>query len=302
MKRASIDIGSNSILLLAGDFTFEMNILAKESRVVGLGKDLDINNEFRADKIDLAFDVLKEYKKICDNLSISSIIVTATEATRVAKNSHLLLDKMDKELGLNVKIISGEGEAFYTARGVASGLNNNSDTVVIMDIGGASTELIKVNLGPFSIESSISLPVGSVRMKDWKKDGSDEMKVQDILKEYNVESFITDNLTCVAGTMTTVGAMLGKLDIFDEDTIDGSTYLGSELENIFKEIEDFSKDDILLKYPVTGKRSLTVVGGLKLALIIGKALSVKSYKISTKGLYYGTLIEGKIDDRFICKS
>ena len=92
MKKASIDIGSNSILLLAANIGAEVNIVLNESHVTGLGRDLDLNQEFIDIAMNESFNVLKDYTHACKKIGIEpkDIIVTATEASRVAKNLSLI--------------------------------------------------------------------------------------------------------------------------------------------------------------------------------------------------------------------
>ncbi|CAN0020072.1 unnamed protein product, partial [Chrysoparadoxa australica] len=123
LKRASIDIGSNTVLLLAAEISEQGEIqkeLANESRVTSLGKDLDKTGVFRQESMDDTYSAFVDYKKILNKLGITSenTIVTATEASRVAKNARPFLDKLESDFDVKIHLISGEGEAFYTSYGV----------------------------------------------------------------------------------------------------------------------------------------------------------------------------------------
>ena len=86
--RASIDIGSNSVLLLVADVSDgKFQELSKQSYITSLGKELDKNKLFHADSMHATFEALKAYGIECDKYNIPSdeIIVTATEASRVAR-------------------------------------------------------------------------------------------------------------------------------------------------------------------------------------------------------------------------
>ena len=115
-----------------------------------------------------SFKVLSLYQKKCldHDIDPAKILATATEASRVAKNSSEFYAKVKKELGIDVKIISGEAEAYYSTMGILFDTKITDPEITIMDIGGASTELIKVNTAKKEIIHSFSMPVGAVRMNN----------------------------------------------------------------------------------------------------------------------------------------
>jgi exopolyphosphatase/guanosine-5'-triphosphate,3'-diphosphate pyrophosphatase len=303
LNRASIDIGSNTVLLLAASFSedgsFERELL-NESRVTSLGKDLDKTGVFAKKSIKETEKALTEYVELLKGINIvpEDVIVTATEASRVAKNSHELFSKVKSELGLNVTIINGEGEAYYTSLGVTSQSELGEEFVTIMDIGGASTELIKVRTRPFSVESSISLPIGSVRCTDWLKEKIFAQKVEEIFRNFDVTPYETDHLLCVAGSMTSLGSMIKGLTKFDSDQVNGTRISFSDFLKFTEKIKKRTPTELLLKFPFLGKRSKSIVGGAYLGEQMGKALKVNTFEISTLGLRYGTITAGGIDERF----
>lgn len=301
--RASIDIGSNSILLLIIE---EKNpgfkVVANESHVTGLGRDLDLNGIFSDEAMKESFGVLREYQEIClkYGLAIEQIIATATEASRVAKNAPRFYKKVYDELGLNVQIITGEAEAYYSTIGILIDDKIDEDEITIMDIGGASTELIKVNVANKAILQSFSMPVGAVRMNNWKVEHIQEEKLQDVLKRFSkeLESVKTRKLYCVAGTMTSVGNIYLGNKNFIEDEVNGLVFSANELKDIRSKHLDLLPHDFLAMYPFLGKRSQTIASGLTLANVIIDRLDVDLLYISTYGLRYGTILLEQIPDHF----
>lgn len=296
MIRASIDIGSNSVLLLACEFStkIEKEIL-NLSHITSLGKDLDKTGEFCKESMDATFEALKDYKEQLEKIkfSIKDTIVTATEAARVAKNSKVFFEKIKNELGFEIKIISGVQEAYYTALGVASGINSDAKECTVMDIGGASTEFIKLNLNPFIVNDSISLPVGSVRATDWKKESIFDQKMNEILS-VDTEKYNSEILICVAGSMTSLASMyLGK-KVFNDKEIDGMQIEFGEFRKFVAELQRTNVEELLLNFPFLGKRAAMVAGGAKVAELLGLKLNIKKLQISTRGLRYGVLVAGGI--------
>lgn len=301
MVRASIDIGSNTVLLLVGDVDgLSYKELENESRVTSLGKDLDQNQEFLKQSMEDTFDALREYVDITSKYSIKpeDIIVTATEASRVAKNSKELFKKVEAALGLKVQIINAEGEAFYTSLGVVRGAGLKEGKISIMDIGGASTEFIKIEVNPFKVIDSISLPFGSVRATDWLNAGILEDKLNETINNSRLQDFKCEHLLCVAGSMTSLGGMILGLKKFDASVINGKKITFAEFLPFVNKLQGRTSQQILMNFPFLGKRSKSILGGALLGKKVGEFLNIRSFEISTLGLRYGTLFSGEIHEHY----
>jgi exopolyphosphatase/guanosine-5'-triphosphate,3'-diphosphate pyrophosphatase len=304
MRRASIDIGSNSVLLLAVELSSSGEIqkeLLNESFITSLGKDLDVTKKFHPESIKATYEALSAYKKLLDTIQfpVEDVVATATEASRVSTNSHEFFKKIKEELGFNIQIISSAGEAYYTALGVVSSVGSTTDDIVVMDVGGASTELILIQTKPaFKIKSSVSLPVGSVRATDWKSKGEFEERMNAILAP-DMSVYHTDTLICVAGSMTALASMyLGQKEYSDEK-VEGMKIAFSSFQDFSKDLQNTSVDNLRLLFPFLQKRAPMVAGGSRVAELIGNKLKIKTIKISTRGLRYGTVITGGIDEQYI---
>lgn len=302
MIRASIDIGSNSVLLLAAEVDSSGKKILKEllnlSYITALGKDLDKTKMFHPDSMKATYEALVDYKEQLKKINIlpSQVLVTATEAARIATNSVEFFSQIKNELGFKITIITSDAEAYFTACGVASGSVENNN-VVIMDIGGASTELIKVQLNPFQLVDSISLPIGVVRATDWIKDNCFEKKAKDIFST-NLEFYQTLELLCVAGGMTALAAMYLGLKEFDSQKIEGMNIPFDSFKLFAQTIQKTSPKELLEKFPFLGKRVEVIVAASKVAVLFGSQLKIENIKISTRGLRYGTVLIGAIDDQF----
>lgn len=302
--RASIDIGSNSVLLLVADFTSgKLKELVKRTEITQLGKELDKNKVFHPESMALTFNVIKSYKEECEKLGVPSdkIIATATEAARVAQNSASFFEKIKNELNIDIKIITSQAEAHYSTRGILFDSHFESEVITIMDIGGASTELIKVNTKTFQILETISMPVGAVRCSQWL---SDQLFVQNLQKVFadfrnDLDKFQSKEIFCVAGTITSLGNMHLQKKDFEEHEVHGLVLKIEEIDTLFKKYSDLSPEKFLEYFPFLHKRSESIRGGLHLVYHVCHRLLVKELKISTYGLRFGTLLEGKIKGDFI---
>ncbi|MGK0367606.1 MAG: exopolyphosphatase/guanosine-5'-triphosphate,3'-diphosphate pyrophosphatase [Thermoproteota archaeon] len=302
---ASIDIGSNSCLLLVAKVSKDsvLEILFRDQFVTQLGKDLDKTGVFCKESMDDTFGALNTYAKKIMNYGLKpeDVIVTATEAARVAKNSEEFFSKVKGNLSLNIQIITGEAEAYYSALGATIDQKDNFKELMIMDIGGASTELISLTTNPYRVNDFVSLPVGSVRMTNWFEEGILDSKIEALLEEYSdqINKFKSDLLLCVAGTMTSVASMeLGNTE-FIESEVHNHEFSTARLADFVEKYKYYAADDFLDDFPFLRKRAKAISGGIKVAKLLTRVLGVKKVIVSTYGLMFGVALEGGLKDEFI---
>jgi exopolyphosphatase / guanosine-5'-triphosphate,3'-diphosphate pyrophosphatase len=169
MRKASIDIGTNSVLLLVAEMDGEnLHILRELQEVPRLGKGVDKNRNLHPDSQQRVIAVLKNYQNYLDDHypeTTAETIVTATSAARDAANRDQFLRLVKKETGWDVRLLSGREEAEITYRGALSVLNGREKTKnVILDIGGGSTEIAYGN--GYNLADGFSADMGSVRFTE----------------------------------------------------------------------------------------------------------------------------------------
>lgn len=302
MINASIDIGSNSILLLIAKLNEGkiVEVLENESQVTGLGRNLDETGEFIPEAMKDSLNALADYANILKQYDVNNIVVTATEASRVAANASSFFKEVYEKTGLEIKIITGEAEAYYSTKGIL--LGSKLTDMVIMDIGGASTELIKLTNS--NLDFSFSMPVGAVRLTNWFEKNLVNEKMHEafnLFKDQLSNLKPTKQLYCVAGTMTSVANMDLENKEFIENQVHGHQINYSRICELSEKYDKYSPEQFLDEFPFLGKRSKTIRAGLYLAKSICEMLSVENLEVSTYGLRYGTLIEGEVKNEFIFK-
>ncbi len=293
--KAVIDIGSNSCLFLAGHFDGR-KFFEKESisTITGLGRDLDLNNEFIPEAMEDTFEALSNYKNRASALGLKpgQIKVTATEASRVANNAQTFFEKIKKELGFEISIISSSDEAYYSALGASLGFTEPQNELILMDIGGASTEFIKITRQPFKVIESISLPMGVVRATAWIEKGLWEQEIQRILNLFSQgQNYKTKMLVGIAGSITTHAAMLLELPDYDDKAVHGQRITVKNYKSFSEKIFKLSADELLEKYPYIGKRAKVSHAGCYIINTITEALNTEEIYVSTFGLRHGVLFE-----------
>jgi exopolyphosphatase/guanosine-5'-triphosphate,3'-diphosphate pyrophosphatase len=227
LKRvASIDIGTNTILLLIAKVE-EARIypLYEIETIARLGEGVQKNGILLKEAMERSLQTLAQYLKWCQEMGVQQIFAAGTSALREARNSEEFLKSVEEKLNLSIDVISGEEEAQLSFLAVAEDLGEVNQSILVVDIGGGSTELI---LGKgHQISQWISLPLGSVRFTE-RFLLSDPVKEEEWnMMEKNIrESLVNiphsqDPLLMVAvgGTATTLASVEQSLEDFFAEKI-----------------------------------------------------------------------------------
>jgi len=240
----AIDLGSNSLRILEYDCVTSKQTFSSE-RVVktadGLAEFGMVNDEAVSRVIATILDVQKQI-----DFSSQKIQAVTTEAIRRASNSDAILAQIKVETGVVFNIISGEEEARLTLLAVQNRLKklqHASDTFVLVDIGGGSTELI-FHYGSQTI--SKSFPIGIVTIaqtyEDLRKIEESLPKEMFEMQMFCAEVYATKGkpaaYVATAGTPTTVAAMkLGfNYETYDAIKINGTSLQKDELDFYLKKL------------------------------------------------------------------
>lgn len=159
-----IDLGSNSVRLMLnkiypnGSFKLIDEIKEGVRLSEGMGKDYLLQPK----AIRRTIETIRLFTKLCHTNDVKNIIAVATAAVRQAANQKEFLEDLYQETGLEFRVLSGEEEAYYVYQGVINSLENKD--ALIVDIGGGSTEIIKIKNR--ELIHSISLPFGAVTLTE----------------------------------------------------------------------------------------------------------------------------------------
>jgi exopolyphosphatase/guanosine-5'-triphosphate,3'-diphosphate pyrophosphatase len=227
---AAFDCGTNSLRLLIADLdreTGEMTELVREMRIVRLGQGVDRTGRISEESMARTFAALDEYHALVAEHGPTAIRFCATSAARDATNAQDFVTGVEDRLGVEPEVIDGDAEARASFAGVTRVLGEVVGPVLVLDIGGGSTELI---LGDTSGEVLLaeSLDIGSVRLTErhlhTDPPTADEVTtlcadVDVALDGSRVDPSVARTVVGVAGTVTTVAAGALGLPAYDRDRI-----------------------------------------------------------------------------------
>lgn len=163
---AAIDIGTNSIRLVVArvDGEHRLTTLAALREVVRLGEGEFETNQMTPEAIARGAFVCAKFADAARGFGAAEIVAFATSATREAENREEFIERVRREAGIEIRVISGVEEARLIWLGVSSGIELGTRRAVLIDIGGGSTECIVGDGSGYSFLESMKL--GAIRMTD----------------------------------------------------------------------------------------------------------------------------------------
>ena len=254
---AAIACGTNSFrLLIAGPGPDGGLVeLTRELQIVRLGQGVDATGELQPDALARTFAAAERYAERLRTYDVAPerTRVVATSAARDARNVEDFFAGMASRLGIRPEVITGAEEARLSFLGALSGVRlEQQGPVLVMDIGGGSTELV---LGDRTgaISSAVSLDLGSVRLTErFALSGPVTPAARAAATAY-VDGLL-DGLgwslggvgtwSGVAGTVTTVSALVQELPAYDRARVHGSTVATDELTGLLERLAASTTDQI----------------------------------------------------------
>jgi len=165
MRIAAVDVGSNSIhmVVVEADPMGGQRVLAREKAMVRLARGEAKSGEIGPEAFQAGLEALGQMARIIQDFGCETVMACGTAALRDARNAQAFVMKAE-ELGIPIKVISGEEEARLIHQAVSHAIPFPVEPVTLVDIGGGSTELTWVQGG--RVAASISLPWGLQRLAD----------------------------------------------------------------------------------------------------------------------------------------
>lgn len=309
MIRSSIDIGSNTCLLLIADVHENgLTVLREEQRVPRLGKGVDASKQLTSEATERVLSALRAYKSIIDATEghHGPTVVTATSAVRDASNQAEFLEKVKLETGFDITILSGDDEAKYTFAGAVStleadDLTNKENNTVVIDIGGGSTEFITGSAQTAHPEFAKSLDIGCVRFTErfFGRAPVSEAQFQASYKAaYNEIEKLTwlgntpfSNTIGVAGTVTSIAFIKQGLNAYHPEKLNGVEVTIEDIEELILLFKSKTEKEIVEMYPeVMEGRADIFPAGLTILKAFLSVTGKKSLKTSTGGVRHGALL------------
>lgn len=274
MRRvAAIDCGTNSIRLLIAepDGSGGLADLERRLEIVRLGQGVDATGEFHPDALRRTFAAVDGYAELIKKAEVPTgkVHFVATSAARDVKNRETFFAGVKERLGVLPDVISGETEARLSFLGALSRVKPEGEPVLVMDIGGGSTELITGGASG-DLHSAVSLDVGSVRVTErfFKQNpvADDDLEraagyVDDLLTGSGIDFDSIGAWIGVAGTVTTLAGVYLELERYDRERVHGARIPLAAIAEQLHRLAELTVDQIRALPSMHPGRADVITGG-----------------------------------------
>jgi exopolyphosphatase/guanosine-5'-triphosphate,3'-diphosphate pyrophosphatase len=295
-RYATIDIGSNTILLLIGQITPQgaFKVIQDGGEATRLGRGLQKGKNLDPLSVKKGIAALKRFCSLCQQEGVSEIACVGTNALRMATDANTFIRQVHEECGTSPHIISEEEEARLSYLSVQQDPLMPQNAVV-MDVGGGSTEYIfRYDERSNDQLQTISLPLGAVRLTEkflhTDPPSLDELqKLHEEIEEtlYDIPPDLKGELVGIGGTAVTLGAIHLGLDSFDGEKIHALHLTIDELRDQVKKLQE---KDLIARKKIKGlppDRADIILSGAMIILTTMERLHKDFLHISSHGLRYG---------------
>jgi len=296
MKYASIDIGTNTVLLLIVDAGKDVRDVLDISAITRLGEGLKKRGSLSKRAMTRTFSALKNYKELAERHGVRDIYCVGTSALREAKNSADFLKSMKEKLGISIRVISEYEEAYYTYLSIKYDERMKGKNFIIIDIGGGSTEVIKGSRKEF--KNFVSLPIGSVKLTEMfiRHDPLEEDEIKSLtgfIKE--TISFPFDGRDCrvigTAGTITNLASIILGIEGYDKSRIHGLNISYKDISGVIKKLKAMTISERRTIRGMEKGREDIILQGIILLKEIMSYFKADEITVSANGMRYGVIYE-----------
>jgi len=302
MRVAVVDIGTNTTRLLVADVEGRtVTEVDRRNAITRLGEGVDSGGRLLDGAMERVFSVVSEYRRAIDELGAERSIAVATSAVRDATNGEEFVHELQARYRIEPRIISGDEEAHLTFTGATLERPAGGDPLLVLDIGGGSTEFVIGSSGePPSF--NVSTQAGSVRQTerhlhhDPPTAGElDELRVEirqivDTSVPEEIRRGVGDGVA-VAGTPTSMAAIDQELEPYDPSRVHGYRVTLEACVRIEAMLAGLSEGE---RRGVTGlhpERAPTIVAGAVILVESMRSFGLDSIQVGEHDILYGAALE-----------
>jgi len=325
---AALDLGTNSCrMLIAQPRGNQFHVVDSFSKSVQLGLGLEASGQLSRGSMERTIQALRICRKKLDNHNVRRMRLIATEACRRAKNAGEFIRYVKRETGLALDIIEPEEEARLAVISCASLVSTKTEQLLVVDIGGGSTELVWIDLSnvpqidrpkaimrlhtgfkpagnPFphaKVIDWISVPLGVATLRDQFNDVDDDagrFALMSWFFEENLSSFSPYTsvqekegfqVIGTSGTVTTVAASHLGLKRYDRNKVDGLRMTGDQIDRVVRNYLDLGPDGRRADPRIGRDRHALIMSGAAILQALLRVWPTDRLSVADRGLREGLL-------------
>ena len=315
---AALDLGTNNCrLLIARPHNDRFRVIDSYSKVVRLGKGLAHSGELSQQSMDDAVEALRVSARKMAERRVTKWRCVATQAMRQASNGDIFLKRVKEETGVTLEVISPRVEARLSVMGCLNLIDIDKDVVLVVDIGGGSTEVSWVDVRKLRAQGGVqrvhrppisawaSLPVGVVTLSEQFPEREDRQAwfqdMKDVVRGHIVERGASTRFTKTfaegrghiigtSGTITSLAGIHLNLPYYQRDRVDGLWMPQRAAVDIARDMA-FKPPEDRAAVPSIGKdRSQMLVAGCAIIDVLCELWPCERLRVADRGLREGILM------------
>jgi len=301
MRVAVVDIGTNSTRLLIADVSPALAVTQRhrESVVTRLGEGVDASGRLGDAAMKRVFATLGRYRETIDADGVQATTAVLTSAVRDAANGAEFTTAVREGFGLDARTIDGSEEAALTFAGATSERSRDGREIVVVDIGGGSTEFVCGRDG--AVDFHVSTQAGVVRQTErhLHDDPPPPEGLQALTDEVHAifEDAVPAQLRArvqagiaVAGTATSCAAIELELDPYDPERVHGHILLLATCEMLLARLAQMSDDERRAVVGLQPDRAPTIVAGVAMLIEVLRAFGLDEIEVSEHDILRGAAL------------
>lgn len=324
---AALDLGTNSCrMLIARPEGAQFEVVDSFSKAVELGIGLETHGRLAHRSMDRTLQALRVCRTKLDKHRVRKMRLVATEACRRARNSREFIRKVQRETGLRLDIITSEEEARLAVISCAPLVSPTTEQLLVIDIGGGSTELVWIDLSHVAPEARrramltmhrgferdriaghpqvvdwISVPLGVATLRDLFSDVDDDA-ARFALMSWHFEEQLTDftpyarlqdregfQIIGTSGTITTVAASYLRLKRYDRNKVDGLRMSSDQIDGVIREYLALGPVGRRLDPRIGRERHTQIMSGAAILMALMRVWPTDRMSVADRGLREGLL-------------
>jgi len=299
VKVAVVDLGTNSTrLLVARVHDGQVEELARVSQVTRLGEGVDATGRLQDTAVERVHQALTGYRETIDRLGAERLVAVATSAVRDADNGEQFRAGLRERFGIDARTISGDEEARLTFLGATSGHPPGGEPLVVIDIGGGSTEYM-VGAPGGEPAFHVSTQAGSVRHTER------HAEVDAIAGEIRsiVEQAVPAEVRrkaragiAVAGTPISLAAIDQRLDRCDPARLHGYLLSLDACERMLAMLAGMTPEERRRVPGLHPDRAPTIVAGVVILVESMRLFGLDAIETSEADILHGAALEAAVDN------
>ncbi len=314
---AALDLGTNNCrLLVARPAGNGFRVVDAFSRIIRLGEGVSSSRRISDAAIARAVEALAICRNKMKNKGATRARLIATEACRAAENGDDFCNRVADEVGLELEVIDRETEALLAATGCTPLMDPQADGVVLFDIGGGSSELVRLDRSQKSrggpplpqIRGWVSLPHGVVTLaerhggyrvdRDTYEAMVDEVAglIAPFAREHGGDGLRGIHLLGTSGTVTTIAGVHLDLKRYDRNRVDGCWMNAQQIDGVIERLLAMSYDDRVASPCIGAERADLVLAGCAILDAIRRAFPCPRLRVADRGLREGMLVQMMRED------